>query len=135
MTEPAPALTGVIAYLSVDGADAAAEFYKTPFGAEVLNRMGDDKGRAMHIHLAINGGSIMLSDFFPEHGHPVVAPQAYTLLIPATDANVDAFWERAVTAGCSVVQPLQVMFWGDRYGALKDPYGVSWAMNAPVAKD
>jgi uncharacterized glyoxalase superfamily protein PhnB len=25
--------------------------------------------------------------------------------------------------------PPQDMFWGDRYGQLKDPFGVTWAMN------
>ena len=23
------------------------------------------------------------------------------------------------------------MFWGDRYGQLRDPFGVTWAMNQP----
>jgi len=26
------------------------------------------------------------------------------------------------------------MFWGDRYGQLKDPFGVTWALNAPIKK-
>jgi PhnB protein len=26
------------------------------------------------------------------------------------------------------------MFWGDRYGQLKDPFGVTWAMNQPGNK-
>jgi uncharacterized glyoxalase superfamily protein PhnB len=26
------------------------------------------------------------------------------------------------------------MYWGDRYAAVKDPFGVAWAMNAPVKK-
>ncbi|TIO83313.1 MAG: VOC family protein, partial [Mesorhizobium sp.] len=25
-----------------------------------------------------------------------------------------------------------VMLWGDRWGQVKDPFGVAWAMNAPV---
>jgi len=25
-----------------------------------------------------------------------------------------------------------VMFWGDRWGQVKDPFGIAWAMNAPV---
>jgi uncharacterized glyoxalase superfamily protein PhnB len=49
-----------------------------------------------------------------------------------TDGNIDAWWQRAVDAGCAVVTPLQVMFWGDRWGQVKDPFGVAWAMNAPV---
>ncbi|TIV82116.1 MAG: VOC family protein, partial [Mesorhizobium sp.] len=23
-------------------------------------------------------------------------------------------------------------FWGDRWGQVKDPFGIAWAMNAPV---
>jgi len=26
------------------------------------------------------------------------------------------------------------MFWGDRYGQLKDPFGHSWSIGAPVKK-
>ncbi len=35
-------------------------------------------------------------------------------------------------AGCTIEVPLDVMFWGDRWGRLKDPFGIAWAMNAPV---
>jgi uncharacterized glyoxalase superfamily protein PhnB len=28
-----------------------------------------------------------------------------------------------------VITPVATMFWGDRYCALKDRFGVSWAMN------
>ena len=49
-----------------------------------------------------------------------------------TEENIDEWWQRAVDAGCEVTTPLQVMFWGDRWGALRDPFGVEWAMNAAV---
>jgi PhnB protein len=26
------------------------------------------------------------------------------------------------------------MFWGDRYGKLRDPFGHVWSMGAPIAK-
>jgi uncharacterized glyoxalase superfamily protein PhnB len=124
----APAQGGVIAYLTVDGAVAAAEFYARAFGAVEVGRQPlDAKGRTMHIHLQINGTSLMLSDGFPEHGHPAVKLQGFTLIIPATD--IDRQFERAVKAGAEVLQPVQKMFWGDRYGALKDPFGVTWGLN------
>jgi len=28
--------------------------------------------------------------------------------------------------------PLADMFWGDRYGRLRDPFGVNWALAAPI---
>jgi uncharacterized glyoxalase superfamily protein PhnB len=122
---------GPIAYLLVDGATRAAAFYTKAFGAEEVARQPvDDKGRTMHIHLYVNGGSLMLCDPYPEHGHPAQVPQGFTLHLQVDD--IDAWWKRAVAAGAEVVLPLQVMFWGDRYGQLKDPFGVLWSLGAPA---
>jgi uncharacterized glyoxalase superfamily protein PhnB len=137
-TQRAEVLGGIVPYLSVDGATKAAEFYDRAFGAkEVARHPVDQQGRTMHIHLHImhihlhiNGASLMLGDVFPEHGHPYQAPQAFNLLLAVAD--VDVWWKRAVDAGAEVVLPLQVMFWGDRYGQLRDPFGVMWSFNAPV---
>jgi uncharacterized glyoxalase superfamily protein PhnB len=41
---------------------------------------------------------------------------------------VDALWEKAVAAGCTVTMPLADTFWGDRYGHVRDPFGFSWAL-------
>lgn len=123
-------LGGVVAYLTVDGASRAAEFYARAFGATEVNRHAlDDKGRTMHIHLHINGSSVMLSDAYPEHGYSLQAPQAFTLHLPVDD--LDTWWSRAVAAGAEIALPVQLMFWGDRYGQLKDPFGVSWSMSEP----
>lgn len=126
-----PVLGGVAPYLSVSNAGAAADFYVKAFGAKEAVRMPpDDKGRYMHIHLVINGGSIMLADAFPEHGHPLEKPAAFTLHLQVDD--VDAWFERATKAGADVVLPVADMFWGDRYGQLRDPFGVLWSMGMPA---
>ncbi|PWK72591.1 glyoxalase/bleomycin resistance/extradiol dioxygenase family protein [Aminobacter sp. AP02] len=128
----AKVLGGLIAYLQVDGAFKAAEFYKRAFGAEqVFAYPPDEQGRTMHVHLYINGSSLMLSDAYPDHGHPHEKAQGYTMQLILGD-DIDAWWKRAVDAGCEVVAPLDVMFWGDRWGQLRDPFGISWAMNSPV---
>ena len=120
-------LGGIVPYLSLDGASRAAAFYARAFGArEVFRHPTDDKGRSMHIHLYLNGGSLMLADPYPEHGHPHQPAQGYTLHLKV-DA-VDTWWQRAVAAGAEVVRPLQKMFWGDRYGQGRDPFGVLWSM-------
>lgn len=130
--QPCPApLCGVTPYLHVDGATKAAAFYKTAFGArEIAAQPEDDKGRTMHIHLDINGASVMLCDFYPEHGHPFKVPQAFALHIEVDD--VDKWWSRAVAAGAEIVLPLQAMFWGARYGIVRDPFGVSWSLGMPA---
>ena len=70
MTETRPAAVetaevkeGMIAYLQVNGAMKAAEFYQRALGAKLLFALPvDDKGRTMHVHLHINGSSVMLCD-------------------------------------------------------------------------
>ena len=82
---------GVVPYLTVDGATKAAEFYVRAFGAvEVGRQPVDDQGRTMHVHLYVNGGSLMLCDAYPEHGHPLKMPQGFNLLLRVDD--VDASW-------------------------------------------
>src|ERR1700739_1849710 len=84
--QTAPVKGGPVAYLTVDGAMKAAEFYQRAFGAEIAAAHPvDDKGRTMHVHLYINGASLMLGDAYPEHGHPLTAPQAFTLTLPVDD--------------------------------------------------
>lgn len=127
------ALGGLTPYLSIEGAAKAAAFYEKAFGAEqVFAVPPDEQGRTMHIHLYLNGSSLMLSDFFPEHDHAAKPVQACTMQLHLAEDEIDTWWQRAVDAGCTVTTPLQVMFWGDRWGALRDPFGVEWAMNAPV---
>ena len=123
---------GVIAYLAVDGAVQAAEFYRKAFGAEIAAQHPvDDKGRTMHIHLYVNGSSVMLGDFYEEHGHAKVAPQGFTLQLIVDD--IHAWFDRAVAAGCEALVPPQTMFWGDTWGQVRDPFGFIWAFNQGAA--
>jgi len=126
-------LGGLTPYLQLDGALKAAAFYGKAFGAEqVFAYPPDEKGRTMHVHLHVNGSSLMLSDAFPEHGHPHRPVQGCTMQLHLNNGNIERWWQRAVDAGCEVAVPLDVMFWGDRWGLLRDPFGVEWGMNAPV---
>ena len=126
-----PVFKGVIPYLSVDGAGAASDFYQKAFGAKELRRLpADDGKRFMHLHLEINGGSLMFSDAFPEHGHAHQPSHSFTMQLVVPD--LDVWWKRAIAAGATATSEPQVMFWGDYYGALVDPFGVHWAFNQPV---
>ena len=124
----APVLGGLTPYLQVEGASAASDFYQRAFGGvEVAKHPVDAKGRTMHIHLHINRSSLMLSDPYPEHGYAAQKPQAFNLTLQVD--NIDAWWKRAIDAGCTQVMPVEQMFWGDRYGQMRDPFGVLWSMN------
>jgi PhnB protein len=128
--ESARVLSGVAAYLHLSDADAAAAFYKTAFAAEeVARKYAEGSRKLLHVHLYINGASVMLSDAFPEWGSPLQAPQGFTLHLQVDDADV--WFNRAIEAGGAVAMPIQDMFWGDRYGQIKDPFGVVWSVGAP----
>jgi uncharacterized glyoxalase superfamily protein PhnB len=43
--------------------------------------------------------------------------------------DADGLVERAVARGSEVIMPVQDMFWGARYGKLRDPYGHEWGIN------
>ena len=129
-TPPNAIKGGVVAYLNLDGAIRAGEFYNKAFAAEqVFLHPVDEKGRTMHLHLLINGSSVMLSDPYPEHGCGYVPAAGFSLILPVKD--VDAWWQRAVDAGCTGNMQPQDMFWGDRYAQAKDPFGVLWAFVGP----
>lgn len=118
---------GAVPYLFLKDSSAAIEFYKKAFGAEEAARLpAEDGERLMHAHLYINGGSVMLNDFFPEHGHAEQDPAGFSIHLQVT--GIDAWWKRAVDAGCEVRMPLEKQFWGDRFGSLRDPWGVEWSL-------
>jgi len=122
---------GVTPHLSLEGGDAALDFYKRAFAAEELSKMyGQDGKRLMHCHLRINGGSLMLNDIFAEFGMTRTPSPNYVMHLQVDDA--DAWWNRAVEAGCEVAMPLGDQFWGDRYGQLTDPLGVRWSIGAAI---
>ena len=127
----APPKGGLVPYIQVEGAMKAADFYVKAFGGEIVGAQPpDEQGRTVHVHLYINGSSLMLNDPFPEYCHSQGTPAGFNLTLIVDD--IDAAFARAVEAGCSVIMPVADMFWGDRYGQLRDPFGVTWAMNAPA---
>jgi hypothetical protein len=47
-----------------------------------------------------------------------------TLYVP----DADAAFKQAVAAGGTALMPVADMFWGDRAGQFKDPFGYSWTV-------
>jgi PhnB protein len=107
-----------IPYLTVKGGAEAIAFYQKAFGATENSRMAAQDGkRLMHASLTIKGGSVMLSDEFPEHGGPPApcagnpAGIAVAVALDAT-AEVDETYRQAVAAGATKVTEPADMFWG-----------------------
>ena len=107
----------------------AIEFYKRAFGAVDAGTLLSRDGSLMHAMIRIGDSALMLMEENPQWG--AFGPDAQkgspvSLHLYVND--VDAAFAKAVAAGAtSKMEPVD-MFWGDRYGALVDPYGHSWAL-------
>ena len=124
---------GPTAYLIVDGAAAAIEFYKKAFGAKEVGRFANADGKVGHADILIGEGHVMLADAAPEMG--VKAPGAYggspvSLCVYVDD--VDAVVARAVAAGAKLTRPVADQFYGDRSGGVTDPFGHVWYLMTHV---
>ena len=126
---------GPVPYILVDRAGEAVEFYKRAFGGVEVNRMDGPRGEVIHCHMSINGGGLMISDTNMGDAPVPFQPSECFHLQLVFDEGIDAAWQTAVDAGCEITSPLQLMFWGDRYGSLRDPFGINWAMNCPTRRD
>jgi uncharacterized glyoxalase superfamily protein PhnB len=125
------ALQSVTPYLVVSSGEHAIEFYKKAFDAVEVYRMpAPDGRRLLHATLNIRGSDVMLSDEFPEHGGnrgPDIVGST-TVSIHLWVPNADKAFAQAVGAGATIIMPLADMFWGDRYGKLRDPFGHEWSI-------
>ncbi|API59052.1 glyoxalase [Tardibacter chloracetimidivorans] len=120
-------------HIVCSGAADAIEFYKKAFGATEMMRIPGPDGRLMHGAVLINGAMVMLVDEMPEHG--TLSPKKLggtPVVIHLTVPDVDAFVDKAVTAGAELKMPPQDMFWGDRYGQVEDPFGHLWSIATPL---
>ena len=120
-------------YLAVDDAAAAIEYYKQAFGAKERGRMDAPGGKIGHAELEIGDSLIMLSDALP--GFATRSPRD----LGGTSASVflyvedvDAVVKRAIDAGGEVATEVADQFWGDRFGAVRDPYGQVWGIATHV---
>ena len=133
MSNPSERLMqGVIPYLAVERAHDAIAFYRRAFAAlmrgDVALMPGTEK--VANASLVINGGVMMLSDTFPGMNQTAAKGGCgFTMQLVVEDG--DLWWNRAVEAGCEIVTPFVKQFWGDRYGQLRDPFGIAWAIDEP----
>ena len=123
-----------IPHLIVSNGLAAIEFYKELFGAEEGHRMMTQDGqRLMHGEIVLDGHKLFLSDEFADkEGVLTRTPDTLggtCVRITLQTDDADGVVERAVARGATVLMPLQDMFWGARYGKIRDPYGHEWGIN------
>ena len=117
----------VTPFLAVDDAAQAIEFYKRAFGATERVRVPGPEGTVAHAELEIGDSVVMLSDPFPQaRCRPPREIGGTSSGVFLYVEDVDALVQQAVDAGATVTMPVDDMFWGDRFGAVADPFGHEW---------
>jgi PhnB protein len=123
----------VTPYLAVDDAAEAIAYYTKAFGAKERSRMEAPDGSIGHAELEIGDSLVMLSDPFPQATTRTpneLGGTTATVFLYVED--VDAVVKRAVDAGATVTMEVADQFWGDRFGAITDPFGHSWSIATHV---
>ena len=120
----------LVPYLYVEDAAKALDFYAQALGAAERVRMEiPGTGKVMHGEMTIGGNVFMLGEANREMGHATphqLGGNHSCLMVYVPD--VDAAMARAAKAGCETTMPAADMFWGDRMGSVKDPFGHSWML-------
>jgi PhnB protein len=120
----------VTPYLTLRNSLEAIEFYKKAFGAKELGLFPAPGGKStMHATIQIGDSILMMGDEHPGQDCKSAeslgaSPVSLFIYVP----NVDKTFEQAVAAGASVTMSVDDMFWGDRCGTVKDPFGYSWTI-------
>lgn len=120
----------VVPSITVSDGNAALEFYKKAFGAEVKFLMKEPNGpKIAYSEVMIGNSYFTVNDEVPQHN--ALSPNSRGgptggFMIYVDDC--DKLFERAVAAGAKSYMPVMDMFWGDRMGAIEDPFGHRWAI-------
>lgn len=124
--------TSLTPFLAVRGAADAIEFYRSVFGASLVDatEMG---GVVVHAELDFGHGRLQIGEPSPAFGL-VPAPEGdsdcYSIGLYCPD--VDATVERAERAGATIREPLSDFVSGDRFASIRDPYGVRWSIMSRI---
>jgi PhnB protein len=126
-------------HFAVSDAAAAIDFYKAAFGAvETARHLAPNSGKIMHASLKIANRDLMLNDDFSaemgQKSETVEALGGCPVVLHLQVEDADAAWAKALAAGATVKMPLKDQFWGDRYGMLRDPFGIYWSIGQTVSK-
>jgi PhnB protein len=120
-----PGLTSITPYIIVRPAAQFMEFLKSSFDGIERVRMPAPDGSIMHAEVAIGNGAIEVSDGNEQYP---TAPAAIHLYVDDPDAT----YARTLQAGAtSFYAPTDDHPSGDRWGAVKDPFGNHWYIAKP----
>jgi PhnB protein len=121
--------THAIPYLIVRDASAAIAFYEKAFGGSEIFRIPGPDGKVMHSEIQIGESHLMIADEFTMAGTQSPSTLRGTPVgIFLYVKDVHAVFKKALAAGASQIVPPENMFWGDRFGKVRDPFGHEWQL-------
>lgn len=128
----------IVPHLVVRDAAEALSFYVQAFDATVLYRSPSSSGVGEHIHVKMWNSLVQISTEEPAQrgerieGALLASPETLsgsTCVFQIGVPDVDSAFTRAVDHGAVPALPPTDMFWGDRYGWVRDPFGHVWALS------
>lgn len=120
-----PGFHTVTPYLIVNGGKEALEFYKRAFNAQEVMRMEMPDGKIGYSEIRIGDSPVMMSDDCSGSCEPQVTKNTSVMMHLYVE-NVDAWVDRASSAGAKIVKPVTDHCYGDRAGMVEDPFGHRW---------
>jgi PhnB protein len=126
--------TAIAPMLSVRDGKKAVEFYKAAFGARELFRIESESGDVV-ARLSVGAAEFWLADESPEHlnfSPESLGGGSVRMVMIVEDPH--AAFERAVTAGATVVSPVRDQPYGWRVGRIVDPFGHHWEIGKPLSE-
>ena len=130
-------------YLNFNGnCREAFEFYAEALGCEIgfmqtyaNSPMADDtspelRDKIIHTFLDVNGTMLMGSDCPPDYYEK---PQGISVTLQVDNTAEAERVFNALAQNGKVTMALEKTFWAERFGMLKDQFGISWMVNCDGA--
>ena len=111
----------------VEGADKVIRFLEKVFDAKELGRVSRPDGKIGHAEVKVGDSKVMISEAGGSKDCVATPANLYVYV-----KDVDAAYKRALKAGASKMMEPADMFWGDRWGAVRDAAGNSWSIATHV---
>ena len=124
-----PRMQGCVPYVIYEDVAKAIAFYKEALHATEQMRLEGPDGRIAHAQIVVSGTTIMMGSPMPGCASKaptkeISSPVSFYVYV----ADVEQAFARAKRAGMSEIMPVKDMFWGDRTGAVADPFGYQWTL-------
>ncbi|MFT3876075.1 MAG: VOC family protein [Propioniciclava sp.] len=124
--------TSLTPFLAIEGAREALEFYRSVFGARVVD-VTEFGSVIAHAELDFGNGRLQIGEPSPAYSMvpgPAGEKDCYSIGLYCPD--VDAVVARATDASATIREPASTFVSGDRFASIRDPFGVRWSIMSRV---